>query len=516
MSSARVYARNLLVNWGGHAANLVVMFFLSPFIVHTLGKVEYGIWGLLTVITGYLGLFDLGIRASTGRHVALYLGKGDEESLDATIRTGLGFYTAAAVLILAVSLALGYVFPAAFSSVPEQYHIWVKLLLPLMAVNVWISAVRTVTSSVLGAHERFDLARGVDLAMLAVRTVGTIAALKMGYGLPGLVAAVIGSNLVGLVATWAVTRRVHPKLRLWPLMLAKERLRELVSYGVAAFISAIAVKIIGQTDLLIVGAAIDVEEVTTYSVGAMLVYYSSSFLGQIGHTFFPPVQKAVARGETGPARWLFYREVRLGMLVGIPMFVGFIVFGEPFVRLWMFDPGKFPEASVRMAALVMAVLAASKLALLPAFASNQVLAAMGHVKFTASLTATEAAVNLGLSLFFVLVLGWGLAGVAAGTLVARLLVRTFVMPWYACRQMGRGLGSFLLGVGGPGLAAGGCYAAWCLVLRTWLRAETWGTFWLCVGLALAGYVPIGLAVLVQRRDRRRLFQKLRLVPAGEP
>lgn len=514
MSTARIYARNLAANWGGHAANLVVMFFLSPFIVHTLGKTEYGIWGLLTVITGYLGIFDLGIRASTGRHIALYVGKGDRDAVDQTIRTGLGFYSAAAVLILAVSLVLGYVFPAAFSSVPEQYHFWVKVLLPLMAVNVWISAVRTVVSSVLGAHERFDLARGVDLAVLAARAAGTVAALTMGYGIAGLAVAVIGANLIGLVGTWGLARRVHEGLRLWPLMLDKTRLRELAGYGVAAFISAIAVKVIGQTDLIIVGAAIDVEEVATYSVGAMLVYYSSTFLGQIAGTFFPPVQKAVARGEMGPARWLFNRQVRLATMLGIPMFVGFIVFAEPFIRLWMLAP-EFPEASVQAAALVMTVLAVSKLALLPAFGSRQVLAAMGHIKFTAGLTSVEAAVNLGLSLLFVLVLGWGLVGVAAGTLVARLLVHTFVMPWYACRKMGRGLGSFLVSVGGPALAAGGCYAAWCLVLRTWLRAETWGTFWLCVGLALAGYVPIALAVLVQRRDRRRLFEKLHLVPAAE-
>ncbi|GAG42518.1 unnamed protein product, partial [marine sediment metagenome] len=62
MSESRIYARNLAANWTAHGANMVVLFFLSPFIVHTLGKVEYGIWGLLSVLTGYMGIFDLGIR----------------------------------------------------------------------------------------------------------------------------------------------------------------------------------------------------------------------------------------------------------------------------------------------------------------------------------------------------------------------------------------------------------------------------------------------------------------------
>ena len=40
MSRARIYARNLTANWVGYAANLAVMFFMSPFVVHTLGDVQ--------------------------------------------------------------------------------------------------------------------------------------------------------------------------------------------------------------------------------------------------------------------------------------------------------------------------------------------------------------------------------------------------------------------------------------------------------------------------------------------
>lgn len=64
MSRARIYARNLAANWIGHGASLVVMFFLSPFVIYTLGQVEYGIWSLLTVLTGYMGVLDLGVMCA--------------------------------------------------------------------------------------------------------------------------------------------------------------------------------------------------------------------------------------------------------------------------------------------------------------------------------------------------------------------------------------------------------------------------------------------------------------------
>ena len=46
MSKARIYARNLAANWIGYGANLVVMFFLSPFVVHSLENAGHGVWFL--------------------------------------------------------------------------------------------------------------------------------------------------------------------------------------------------------------------------------------------------------------------------------------------------------------------------------------------------------------------------------------------------------------------------------------------------------------------------------------
>ncbi len=514
MSNARIYARNLAANWIGHGANLVVLFFLSPFVIHTLGQVEYAIWSLVTVLTGYMGILDLGVRASTGRHIFLYLGKKDHEKVDATIRTGLGFYSLVGLLILGAGVVLGWCFPSIFTTVPAEYHHVIGYLLPLMALNVWIGAFASVFSSVLAAHERFDLARGVDLFILVLRTLGTVLALTWGYGIVGLAVVVIGCNVVAVLGNWLLAGRVYPRLRIWPLMFSGERVRELLGYGMAAFIISISIKIIGQSDLVIVGMAIGVPEVTVYSVGAMLLYYSQTLLGQISTTFFPSVQKAAARGELGPVRWLFRRQVRLSLMLGLPMYIGFIMFGRPFIRLWMLGPA-FPEAAVETAATVMAILAASKLAYLMVIGSDGVLNAMGHIRFNASLTLIEAVLNLALSLVFVLVLQWGLAGVAAGTLAARLFVRTFAVPWYACRKMGMNWWNFLTQIGGSGVAAGALFAAWCLLVRTWSPADSWPIFAGQVVIALIGYIPVAFLILLSAEDRKRLVAKLRPVAARE-
>lgn len=508
MSSAKIVARNLIANWIGHGSTLVVMFFLSPFIIHTLGMTQYGIWQLLTVLTGYMGILDLGIRASTGRHIILFLGKEEFEKVDETIRTGLGLYSAVGGIILVASFFLSMAFPWIFPSVPDEYHVTVTVLLPILAVNIWISAFRTVLSSVLAAHERFDLARSSDLIVLTVQTICTVMALKLGYQLMGLTAAVIGCNILGLLVNFYFAHRVHAGLRLWPLIMKKERVKELVNYGVGAFIIAISGKIIGQTDLVVVGSLVNIDAVAVYSVGAMLLYYSNTFLTQIGRTLFPALQKVVARGETGNARWLLFRQVRLAMILGIAIFIGFIAFAEPFIRLWMFHPEKFPKEAVAQAVSVMVILSGSKLLFLFSYGSRSILSATGHIGFAAKMTITQALTNLAFSVLFVVFFDWGLAGVAAGTFVARLLTDTFIVPPYACRKIGIKWSSYLSVVGGSGVLAGGLFTMICYGIRSLWTCHNWLDFFLQVGLSLVFYVPVCLLLLVTAEDRKRLSHKI--------
>jgi len=378
-----------------------------------------------------------------------------------------------------------------------------------MAVNIWISAFRTVLSSVLTAYERFDLARAADLVMLAIRTGGTVLLLKGGFGIAGLTAAVVGCNVVGLGVNWLMAKGVHRTLRLWPLTLDRRRLKEILGFGLAAFISAISIRIIGQTDLVLVGALISTPAVTVYSVGAMLVFYTASFLGQIRTTFFPPLQRAAARAERGNLRWLVYRQLRLAMIFGLPIYIGFILMGESFIRLWMLGR-EFPESSVRQAGEVMMILSAAKLPVLIAYGFGQLLTAIGYVHVMAGLALVNALVNLALSITFVVVFDWGLAGIAAGTLVARLLTETFVVPWYACRKAKLSWRHYVGEIWLRTFAAGGAFAGLCLLLRRMIPAETWLKFFMLIGLALLGYVPIAVVLLVPRDDRVRLLRKLRL------
>ncbi|MGD8386279.1 MAG: oligosaccharide flippase family protein [Desulfobacteraceae bacterium] len=507
-SSARVIARNLAANWIGYGANLVVMFFLSPFVIHTLGLAGYGLWSALNVLVGYMGVLDLGIRASTGRHIILYIGREDHKAVDETIRTSLGFFTALSIVFIIIGTIIGWAFPSLFPKVPKTYHDLLIILVPVMTMNLWVSMIRVVLSSVLSAHDRFDLARGIDLTILAVRTIGTILALSLGYGIPGLVVAVLGSNSVGLLASYLTSKRVYPLMRVWPFEMLWLRLRELFGYGIPAAISSAALKIIAQTDVIVVSACIGFGEAGVYTAGAALLNYASTFLGQIRTTFFPPIQRAVARAEMGSARWLYFRQVRLGLFCGLPVFIGFILFGRDFLHLWLYDPVKFPNQAILSAAWVMAILAMADLSILFRLGGDAFLMAMGYVKFTAGLGIAQAILNLGITLVFVLIFKWGLMGVAGGTLAARMMTSAFVMPLYICYKAKISISHYFYNIVLRGGIAGLIFAMISFYFKWLFNIHSWLVFGTQICLSIIFYTPIAFLILVPDVDRNRFYKKI--------
>src|SRR5207245_8532615 len=102
MSIKTQAAKNVGSGWLSLLVHLAVGFFLSPFILHRLGDDAFGLWVLILSLTGYYGLFDLGIRSSIIRYVAKYAATRDYGRLARLISTSLFSYgcLAAALLLL--------------------------------------------------------------------------------------------------------------------------------------------------------------------------------------------------------------------------------------------------------------------------------------------------------------------------------------------------------------------------------------------------------------------------------
>src|SRR5712664_3941195 len=100
----RQIIKNVGSSWFALGVNILVGIFLSPFILHRLGDTAFGIWVLIFSVTGYYGLFDLGIRSSVIRYVSTYTATNDTQSLNKLINTSLATYTGIGAVAMTLTL----------------------------------------------------------------------------------------------------------------------------------------------------------------------------------------------------------------------------------------------------------------------------------------------------------------------------------------------------------------------------------------------------------------------------
>ena len=205
----RTLARNIAANWMGYALQLLVTFFLTPFIVHELGDVRYGAWALVMGITGYYGLLDLGFRAGLNQFMTRYLAEKDFENLNRTASTGLTILSVIGTVVVVVSGVISLLAPWVFDF-PEAARFEVQVGIVIVGLMVGTQFPFFVFTAVLTAAERFDISNVVGVISLLIKAALTVLALEMGYGLIGVALAAFVSQVVGYFVRWIAIQRVLP------------------------------------------------------------------------------------------------------------------------------------------------------------------------------------------------------------------------------------------------------------------------------------------------------------------
>src|SRR5579863_5970723 len=108
MSRAAQLVRSIAGNWTAFIVSAGVAFFLSPFIVHHLGNIAYGVWTLVVSMVSFMSLLDLGLRGAVTRFVARNHAQGNhsESSRAVSAAFWVRIWICLAIVIASVVLAV--------------------------------------------------------------------------------------------------------------------------------------------------------------------------------------------------------------------------------------------------------------------------------------------------------------------------------------------------------------------------------------------------------------------------
>ncbi len=408
--SARLLARNTLINLAGQGAPLLIAFLAIPLLMKRLGVDRFGVLTLAWMVIGYFSLFDLGLSRAMTRQVAEANGTGDTARIPSLVRTSLILQVALGALAGVVLLGLAPVLAERILRVPPGMTEEARNVLGIMALSLPIMLASTVLRGVLEAGQRFDLIALLQVPGNVLLFLVPLLGAYGGYGLPAIVLLLVLARLAIAVGFAVLSRRVFPILR-GPAAFDGSLVRPLFSYGGWITVSNIAGPFLLYIDRFVIGAVLSVAAVSYYTAPYEVIVRLMVFPTSLIMVLFPAFS-AMAAGDLEKVVRLYTRSMKYLFLVMGPLVMVLILFARSLLGWWL-----GPEFAGQ-STLAFQILAAGML-LTPVQVSVSLLHAIGRPDVTAKFYLLELCLYL--PVVWLLVGRMGIAGAALAWSLRALL-----------------------------------------------------------------------------------------------
>ena len=317
------------------AINMCVGVIYTPYMLRTLGQVEYGLYSLAASVIAYLTILDLGFGNAIIRYTSKFKAEGRTREQHEMFGMFLVLYSLLGLVALGVGVGLTLNADAIFGDAMQGAEVsTMRTMLILMSVNLALTLPLSLFGSIITAYENFVFQRVVSIIRILLNPLVMTLLLAMGYKAVTMVVVTTVFNLVTLLINlYYCYTKLHIKI-----LFARPRwsfLREVSIYSMWIFLGVVMDKIYGNTGQFILGIYRDVKQVALYSVSIQLKDMFYLFSTAITGLFLPRLTQMVTRGASNEEiSELFTKTGRIQYLVISTIMVGFTLLGKPFITLW--------------------------------------------------------------------------------------------------------------------------------------------------------------------------------------
>ncbi len=426
MAGTRKLAFNVLMNWAATGVGLLVPFFLTPFVVRSLGAEAYGVWILSASTVSYLNLLDLGMRSAVIRFVSKAQAQGAARDVQDVVGAALWFRVMIALIVAVISIALAINFPRLFK-IPATLYRSSQITVLLCALGVAVTLITGVFGAVLAAVHRFDRLSTIAMVQTVGRAAGVIFLLRTGHGLVALACWELTIITVSGSVVMASALNLVPACRGRLQKPQMDLLKKIWSYSFITFIWIIAVQVIINSDNLMVGHFVSVKLAAFYAIGGSLVTYSGQIVSALTTTFTPLASSLEASGKVKELRSLLIRGTQATLVLSLPISLALLFRGRTFIGLWM------GPSYMQVSGTVLQILLIAQFMSVAVATAGSIMMAIGKHSGPAKFAVVEALLNITLTL--ILCRRFGAYGVAWGTSIAITLITLSFWPRYIQRTL---------------------------------------------------------------------------------
>lgn len=334
------------VKWGALLSYLLIIinalygFLIVPYIVSSLGDVEYGVYKTISSLSSALMILDLGLGGTVMRYIAKFKSDDKKDKIQSFISMALGEGSIICLGLVIVSVVVYALIPTIYSEglSPGEISLAKKLFL-LLALNMVFHIIENVLNGVISGFNKFSFANGIKLTRILLR----IGLLFVVFAFVKSAVALVLIDLVLTVLQIAVefvyiNVKLNTKVRISFRNWDKEIFKESFRYTILLFVTTIAAQINNNLDNVVIGAIKGPAPVTVYSMGLLIFGMFEQLSTSLSGVMLPTVTNLLKRDESG--KEVQNTIVQIGriqfMLLGAAL-AGFAVLGKDVIALWLGD-----------------------------------------------------------------------------------------------------------------------------------------------------------------------------------
>ncbi len=490
----KAVAINMIANGLAFIITIAISFFLTPYIVVTLGTEAYGYVSLINNLISYLSLASIAVNSMAGRFVSIHIFQRDMNGakcyFNSVFITNIVLSFIIVLLLIPIIWKLEYVL-----NITNDLLMDVKVLLIFVLINFIISFMTTIFNIAIFVKNKLYLnsLRNVEMAMFqAALLVGLFCLFEPKIYYVGISVAL--SGCYGMLWNIYYTKKLLPQMNISKKYFDFKAVKELIASGIWNVVTKLSAILNDGLDLLICNLFINPLEMGILAISKTIPTIMYRIIGTLSSTFAPGFTKIYAEENNEDLKKSLNDSIKiLGFFMSIIVAV-FIALGEKFFSLWVpsQDPSKLHMLAV--------------LSILTLIISGST-AGIYEIFMITNKLKINSIVVLGIGLLNVLIvlvllkttnLGiYAVAGVSSTTAILKNLL--FTLPyaarcinqkWYVLYKavIKNVLSVFLI-----------VLVSFCI--KTQISADNWGSFILLAGACTVLGTIMNMFIVLGRNDR---------------
>lgn len=334
MSRSKRFFAGLLSSYAAIGVNILYTITSIPLALHYLDQDEFGLWALVTQLSGYLMLLEFGMSGSVARSLSDHKDTVEAGIYGSILRTGGWVFAIQGLLVTIAGLALA-IFAPPLLGLPTHLN---RTFTNLMAVQALMTGIK-LSLSILGAplwcHQRLDITNMINGVSLILSFAVLWVSFHAGIHVYSIVVASFAGYLFSIIAvSYSCKKNGYYPSAEHRGAYCPRIFRELFHFGGGLFLMNLGAQLASASQVIICSRLLGIEAAAIWSIATKIFGMAQQFVSRVLDSSAGGLAEMVVRKEHALLHKRFRDLVSITALMAVAASAGIALMNGPFIEIW--------------------------------------------------------------------------------------------------------------------------------------------------------------------------------------